>query len=146
MSNIIQDIEDEINQEIKRFYNASYAGKLPADFIELYKKAIPNVVPSLIDQTPQAQKVITEKKVNELSVVEVLMVFNAIAATKPSDLGFTELNEAYWEKQFELSECRKAYHKTSNGEYQKLQEKKNARTSLATGNSGGIPRPLAVAR
>lgn len=130
--------EVEINKQLEgdynRFYAAVFDGELPSDLIERFKKALMALAPAATKYNSEVVKKIILKRVNELSVMDVGVIVNAVFAV-PFEKVYNNIEEAL-DKNIELELIRESYNKAVEDIKVKLGKKKITLMNIAgIGNS-----------
>lgn len=130
--------EVEINKQLEgdynRFYAAVFDGELPSDLIERFKKALMALAPAATKYNTEVIKKIISKRVNELSVMDVGVVINAVFSV-PFGKVYENIESAL-DKNIELELIREKYNKAVDEIKIKLSKKKVTLMNIAgIGNS-----------
>lgn len=82
----MKEIEQRIAKEQSEFNGKRYTGKVPANLLDLFKKAFMSVQPMSHKITPTMIRGILAKKVSELTVLEAGKVMNLVISAHPEKL------------------------------------------------------------
>ena len=132
-----QQVEKEIENEIQRFYDKGYDGKqnVPANIIELFKRAVMVVPPNFHKVYFSKIKLIASKAPNELSNGEISEVVKLILTATPQSL-YDDFEEAM-SVHCKIEKFIRNYNEHVNAFQSGLQAKRTKLMSLS-GASGGM--------
>lgn len=125
----MQEIERKIQEEFMNFNNSTYAGKLPKQFIDKFKKAA-MVVPQKIHQLSTKKiKEIASKKEGKLTNLDFAYAANLISSVS-WDKMYSDFDEAVKEHQL-IEDLKMDYNVLVKNKEAELDEKKARMLNLA---------------
>lgn len=132
-----QIVDKQINDEVQRYYDKVYDGKqnVPANIIELFKRAVMVVPPNFHKVYFSKIKLIASKAPNELSNGEISEVVKLLLTATPQSL-YDDFEEAI-AVHCKIEKFIRAYNEHVEAFQSGLQAKKTTLMSLS-GASGGM--------
>lgn len=124
-----REIDQQINNDLNRFYSSVFDGELPDDLLDRFKKSLMALAPASTKYNSEAVKKIISKRVNELSFMDVGLIINAVFAV-PFEKVYNSIEEAI-DKNMELELIREKYNKSVDDMQQSLTKKKNTLMKLS---------------
>lgn len=120
-----EEIDNAIKKEKAFFYNDTYKGAVPENYMELFKKAIFTLPVSFAQITSVKLKEIANKQTTELSFVEVAKIGEIILAV-PLDKIFPDLETGLDESAkietllFNLEKARQVFEERTDRKHQSM--------------------------
>ena len=132
----LKDIDDQINNDIKRFHQGAYQGFVPPEFIEYFKAACMHIPPSAHRIGMDRVRTMSARNPDDVPFIEVGVMINMIFGTT-FQMIYSSLEEGI-EMTEKFEKVRDEYNKIADEFDQKIARKRASLMKIA-GLTNSIP-------
>lgn len=133
-----QEIDRQLNAEIKKYHDAIYDGEVPDGFMEMFKRSLMCVPPAQHGYTLDAIERIINKRVNEIKVAELAIMINMVFSTAWANLYSSVEEGIATTRKFEV--LKNEFNKRG-AEFEKKMMLKKTKLQQLSGITGATPFP-----